>query len=514
VSELEVKGEIIGDRATGYPHLALCVLDAVWTPGLPAVTVRNVVSRYCAFAELPNPFAGSGLIAESPSPEPLRRFVEAIERDGAEGFARDALQNRQRTLGANSILKAEAAYRVASLLRTHGASYPADVVALHGRSDFEEAFQSIPGLGSAALTRLYALCGITDVAPAPISGAVAKKKRPETKIVETSAGVLSNETQRKNLTEIPPQRDIAPVEPTSQFLAEIALSEPPSPAVPHHAPKEVQEIAPSSVPFAPVDAVPVLPPFPLTSLPAPVGESTPESGDSELEVVEARYNVRIVEMPLDERPRERLAQYGAEALGHAELIAILLRTGTEKYNAVQVAERLLADFDGLRGVAQLTIDELSKVHGIGLAKAAQIKSAIELGRRLVAESPDSRYRIRSPQDVYNLLGPRLRDEKREHLIALLLDTKGGVIRQETISIGDLSSSIVNPREVYRPAVRHAANSLIVAHNHPSGDPTPSPEDVSVTRLLLEAGKLLSIELLDHVILGDNRFQSLKEKNLI
>jgi len=104
VSELEVKGEIIGDRATGYPHLALCVLDAVWTPGLPAVTVRNVVSRYCAFAELPNPFAGSGLIAESPSPEPLRRFVEAIERDGAEGFARDALQNRQRTLGAKSIL--------------------------------------------------------------------------------------------------------------------------------------------------------------------------------------------------------------------------------------------------------------------------------------------------------------------------------------------------------------------------------------------------------------------------
>lgn len=510
MSELEVKGEIIGDRATGYPHLALCVLDAVWTPGLPAVTVRNVVSRYCAFAELPNPFAGSGLIAESPSPEPLRRFVEAIERDGAEGFARDALQNRQRTLGANSILKAEAAYRVASLLRTHGASYPADVVALHGRSDFEEAFQSIPGLGSAALARLYALCGITDIVTAPISGMASKKKRRETKIVETSAGVLSNETQRKNLTEIPPQRDIAPVEPTSQFLTEIALPEQTSSASSLPVSQKAPEIALSSVPSALVDAVPNS----SASLPAPVGESTPESGDSELEVVEARYNVRIVEMPLDERPRERLAQYGAEALGHAELIAILLRTGTEKYNAVQVAERLLADFDGLRGVAQLTIDELSKVHGIGLAKAAQIKSAIELGRRLVAESPDSRYRIRSPQDVYNLLGPRLRDEKREHLIALLLDTKGGVIRQETISIGDLSSSIVNPREVYRPAVRHAANSLIVAHNHPSGDPTPSPEDVSVTRMLLEAGKLLSIELLDHVILGDNRFQSLKEKNLI
>lgn len=132
----------------------------------------------------------------------------------------------------------------------------------------------------------------------------------------------------------------------------------------------------------------------------------------------------------------------------------------------------------------------------------------------MAASPEERSKIRSPQDVYNLLGPSLRDEKREHFIALLIDTKGGVLRAHTVSIGDLSSSLVHPREVFVEAIRSSAASLIVAHNHPSGDPTPSPEDTAVTRRLREAGQLIGIELLDHVVLGDARWVSLREKGLM
>ena len=230
--------------------------------------------------------------------------------------------------------------------------------------------------------------------------------------------------------------------------------------------------------------------------------------------IRVSYHTRIREIPADERPRERLIQYGAEVLSTSELLAILLRTGTEKYSAVGLGDHLLASLEGLRGVARATIEELSRVHGIGPAKAAQLKAAIEFGRRLVAASPDERTKITSPRDVYNLLGPSLREEKREHFVAILMDTKNGVLRTKTVSVGDLSSSVVHPREVFAEAIRHSAASLIVAHNHPSGDPTPSPDDISVTRRLQEAGELLGIELLDHVVLGDNRFVSLKEKGLM
>ena len=227
-----------------------------------------------------------------------------------------------------------------------------------------------------------------------------------------------------------------------------------------------------------------------------------------------RYDVRIREIPSDERPRERLIRYGADVLSTAELLAILLRTGTEQYSALGLANHLLSTFGSLRGVASATIEEMSQVHGIGPAKAAQIKAAIEFGRRLVSAAPEERPKIRSPQDVYNLLGPTLRDQKREHFVALLLDTKGGVFRTRTVSVGDLSSSLVHPREVFTEAVRHSAASLIVAHNHPSGDPAPSPEDTAITRRLQEAGELLGIELLDHVIVGDSRWVSLREKGLM
>ena len=269
-----------------------------------------------------------------------------------------------------------------------------------------------------------------------------------------------------------------------------------------------------AIPAAPVSE-PTPPPSPsrvrdiaaitLPPLPAPTDEEA---------VGAERYHVRIREIPSDERPRERLLHFGADALNSAELLAILLRTGTEKHSAVGLGDYLLSHFNGIRGIAGATIEELSEVNGIGLAKAAQIKAAIEFGRRLVAASPEERSKIRSPRDVYNLLAPSLRDERREHFVAVLLDTKGGIIRQRTVSVGDLSSSIVHPREVFAEAIRHSAASLIVAHNHPSGDPTPSPEDAAVTRRLVEAGELLGIELLDHIVIGDNRWVSLKEKGLM
>jgi DNA repair protein RadC len=210
--------------------------------------------------------------------------------------------------------------------------------------------------------------------------------------------------------------------------------------------------------------------------------------------------------------RTRLIQLGADALSVSELLAITIKTGGEK-NAVQVADGLLAQFGNLRGLSHATVEELAGVYGVGPAKAVQIKAAIELGRRLVAASPEERTKIRSPRDVFNLLGPMLREEKREHFMALLLDARNGVLRTRTISVGDLASSIVHPREVFAEAIRHSAASIIIAHNHPSGDPTPSPEDIAVTTRLAEAGELLGIEVLDHIVLGEVTFTSMKEKGL-
>lgn len=222
---------------------------------------------------------------------------------------------------------------------------------------------------------------------------------------------------------------------------------------------------------------------------------------------------RIREIPADERPRERLARCGPDALSASELLAIVLRTGSGGQSALALAESLLARFGGLRPLAAATAAELSEVPGMGAAKAAQVQASMELGRRLMASAGEERPRIRSPRDVYTLLSPSLRDERREHFVVLLLDTRNGVMRHRTVSVGDLSSSIVHPREVFTEAIRHGAASLIVAHNHPSGDPVPSPEDAAVTKRLAEAGQLLGIELLDHIVLGDGRFVSLKERGL-
>ena len=227
-----------------------------------------------------------------------------------------------------------------------------------------------------------------------------------------------------------------------------------------------------------------------------------------------RYSPTIKELPSEERPRERLRAYGAQALTTAELLAILIRTGSGERSAVSLGEFLLAEFGSIKGVATATQEQLSAVKGLGEVKAGQIKAAIEFGNRLALFTEDAKPSIGGPRDVSNLLMPDLRYQKKEHLKSLLMDTKNRVLAIRTVSIGDLSSSIVHPREVYKDAVIASAASIIIAHNHPSGDPTPSSEDVAVTKRLIQAGEIMGIDLLDHIVLGDGVFVSLKERGLI
>ena len=227
-----------------------------------------------------------------------------------------------------------------------------------------------------------------------------------------------------------------------------------------------------------------------------------------------RYSPTIKELPAEERPRERLRAYGVQALTTAELLAILIRTGTRERSAVSLGEFLLAEFGSIKGVATATQEQLARIKGLGDVKAGQIKAAIEFGNRLSLFTEDAKPSIGGPRDVANLLMPDLRYLKKEILKSLLLDTKNRVLAIRTVSIGDLSSSIVHPREVFKDAVVASAAALIVAHNHPSGDPTPSGEDVAVTKRLISAGEIMGIDLLDHIVIGDGVFVSLKERGLI
>lgn len=225
------------------------------------------------------------------------------------------------------------------------------------------------------------------------------------------------------------------------------------------------------------------------------------------------YRPRIADIPMADRPRERLLNYGAGALSNAELLAIVLRVGGVGQNAVRLAEALLARFGGLPGLARAGAGEMAQVKGVGAAKVAQVQAALEIGRRLLAVSPDERSQIRSPADAANLLMAEMRWLEQEHLMVLLLDTRNRVLRITTVYKGSLNSSTIRVGEVFRDAIRQNAAALIVAHNHPSGDPSPSPEDVGVTRQMVRAGQLLDIEVLDHVVIGAGRFVSLKERGL-
>jgi len=226
-----------------------------------------------------------------------------------------------------------------------------------------------------------------------------------------------------------------------------------------------------------------------------------------------RYSRAIKDLPLRERPRERLEHSGAWALSAPELLAILIGSGQQGRNAVSVAEHLLAHFGGLRALGGAAVEQIAAVEGVGRVKAVQILAAVELGNRMSAPTDEVKPVITGPEDVYNLLRGELRDLKKETLKSLLMDAKNRVTAIRTVSIGDLTSSIANPREIFKDAVTASAASIIVAHNHPSGDPTPSSDDLDVTRRLNEAGKILGIELLDHIVIGDGRFVSLKERGL-
>ncbi len=225
------------------------------------------------------------------------------------------------------------------------------------------------------------------------------------------------------------------------------------------------------------------------------------------------YRPLIQDLPADERPRERLQQYGAAALSNAELLAIIIRMGVEGQSAVVLGQQLLAHFNGLRGLAQASIDEICALKGVGPAKAVQIKAALELGRRLIVEAPEERPQITSPADAANLVMLDMSLLEQEHLWVLLLDTRNHVVDVVRLYQGSVNTSLVRVAEIFREAIKRNCVAIIVAHNHPSGDPTPSPEDVRLTRQIYEAGKLLDIELLDHLIIGHQRFVSMKERGL-
>ncbi|QCX32494.1 JAB domain-containing protein [Caloramator sp. E03] len=227
-----------------------------------------------------------------------------------------------------------------------------------------------------------------------------------------------------------------------------------------------------------------------------------------------KTELTIKDIPIQDRPRERLIKFGPEALSNSELLAIIIRTGTKAENALSLSNKLIAYGKGLEFLSNCTVQELSKIKGIGTAKAAQIKAAIELGKRLRSYRSDRTITINSPKDAAEIVMEDMRYYKKEHFKVIFLNTKNVVIDVKDLSIGNLNSSIVHPREVYNEAIKKSSASIIAIHNHPSGDPTPSQEDINITKRLVEAGKIIGIDLLDHIIIGDGCFISLKEKGII
>jgi DNA repair protein RadC len=221
----------------------------------------------------------------------------------------------------------------------------------------------------------------------------------------------------------------------------------------------------------------------------------------------------IREIPADERPRERLALRGAAGLSSAELIALLWGSGAAGRSAIVLAEEALARHEGLTGLARATDIELEAIPGVGRAKAAQLTAAFELGRRLLADWPSARWTVRSPRDVADRLVLQMGRLEREELRVVLLNTKNVVLRIATVYQGNVASSLVRIGELYRDAVRLNATGIILVHNHPSGDPTPSPDDLHLTAEALAAGRLLDIQLLDHLIVGHDAFVSLRDRGV-
>ncbi|MCS6802107.1 MAG: DNA repair protein RadC [Chloroflexota bacterium] len=226
----------------------------------------------------------------------------------------------------------------------------------------------------------------------------------------------------------------------------------------------------------------------------------------------SRY-LLIRDLPTSERPRERLLHYGPAALSNAELIAIIWRTGTARESVLDLASRTLSQFGSLAALGRASIAELTALRGVGEAKAVELQAAIELGRRTIALAPEERLTIRSPADIANLCIPDMALLDRETLRVILLNMKNHVLFVQDLYRGSLNRSVVRVAEVFREAIRQNAAAIVVVHNHPSGDPSPSSEDLAVTRELVAAGRLLEIEVLDHLIIAGQRYVSLKERGL-
>lgn len=226
-----------------------------------------------------------------------------------------------------------------------------------------------------------------------------------------------------------------------------------------------------------------------------------------------QYAPMMRDMLDSDKPRERLLRVGEQALSTAELLAIIFRTGVDGESVVRLSERLLAQFKGLPGLAKASIAEIQVVKGIGPVKAIETKAALEIGRRLIASSPEQKPQVSCPADVANLLMAEMAFLDQEHLRLILLDTRNHVLSSPMVYKGSLNTSVIRVGELFRFAIKDNAAALIVVHNHPSGDPSPSPEDIQVTRQIVKGGNLLDIEVLDHVIIGRQRYVSLKERGL-
>jgi len=223
----------------------------------------------------------------------------------------------------------------------------------------------------------------------------------------------------------------------------------------------------------------------------------------------------IHDLPVSERPRERLLKLGTEALSSQEILALILGRGIAGESVMVTAQRLLSEFGNLKKIANATISELSKVKGIGVAKAAQIKASFELSKRIDEDFlyEKGKRRVKTPEGVLPIVKSRLKGKKKEHFLVLLLDTRNQLIGISSVSIGSLDTNIVHPREVFKEAISSSASSCIFVHNHPSGDPTPSEDDIELTKRLLKAGEIIGIDVLDHIIVTDEDFISLKERGL-
>jgi len=222
----------------------------------------------------------------------------------------------------------------------------------------------------------------------------------------------------------------------------------------------------------------------------------------------------IHDLPPSERPRERLQRLGVGALSAQEILAVILGRGVSGESVMVTAQRLLSRFGNLKGIAEASVEELSQLKGIGLAKAAQIKAAFELASRLDGYAQmGEKTVVKTPEDVMGVVGKRLQSKKKEYFLALLLDTRNQLIKVAEVSVGSLDSSIVHPREVFKEAISASSAAVIFAHNHPSGDAEASPDDIKLTKRLAEAGELLGIDVLDHIIIGGKKFLSLKRQGL-